>query len=83
MLLAYAAISLTARPAFTSAIDLEAKYRSLLAALDETVHAVALLGQGSHSEHVDPSVIFYVIFGLFCIFQLFRASGRSVLYDDY
>ena len=43
MLLAYAAISFTARPAFTSAIDLEAKYRSLLAAHDETVHAVALL----------------------------------------
>ena len=36
-------MSFTARPAFTSAIDLEAKYRSLLAAHDETVHAVALL----------------------------------------
>ena len=43
MLLAYAAISLTARPAFTSAIDLEAKYRSLLAAHDETVHALSLI----------------------------------------
>ena len=36
--------------------------------------------QGSHSEHVDPSLVFCVFYGAFCTFLLHGAYERGVLY---